>query len=81
MVICGYTWFGYKWLTTPKGAKVCPDSGRRHSKRVDHKGQLAPHCRALGAMITKIYHGIEKAVYLFRFNNFKHLLGSGGTTI
>ena len=31
-------------MGTPKGAKVYPASGRRSSKRVGHKGQLAPHC-------------------------------------
>ena len=36
-----------------------------------HKGQL-------DAMIKKFYHGIQKAVHLFRLKNFEHLLlGSG----
>ena len=43
-----------------------------------HKGQFAPRCHALDTMITKLYHGIQKAVDLFRFKNFEHLLGSGG---
>ena len=42
------------------------------------KGQLAPRCRALDAMIKKFYHGIQKAVHQFRFKNVEHLLGSGG---
>ena len=45
-----------------------------------HKGQLAPHCRALEAMIKNLYHGIQKVVHQFRFKNIKQhlLLGSGG---
>ena len=45
-----------------------------------HKGQLAPRCRALDAMIKKLYHGIQKAVHQFRFKNVEQhlLLGSGG---
>ena len=44
-----------------------------------HKGQLAPRCRALDAMIKILYHGIQNAVHPFRFNNFEHLLlGSVG---
>ena len=43
-----------------------------------HKGQLAPRCRALDALIKKFYRGIQKAVHPFRFKNFEHLLGSGG---
>ena len=31
-------------MMSPKGVKVYPASGRRSSKRVGHKGQLAPHC-------------------------------------
>ena len=46
-----------------------------------HKGQLAPRCRALDAMIKKLYYGMQNAVHPFRFKNFEHLLGSGGTTI
>ena len=47
--------------------------------RLGHKGQLAPRCRALDAMIKKLYHGIQKAVHQFRFKNVEqHLLGSGG---
>ena len=42
-----------------------------------HKGQLAPRCRALDAMIKKLYHGIQNAIHPFRFTNFEHL-GSGG---
>ena len=42
-----------------------------------HKGQLAPRCRALDAMIKKFYHGIQKNVHPFRFKNFEHLLASG----
>ena len=45
---------------------------------IGHKGQLAPRCRALDAMIKKFYHGIQKAVHPFRLKNFEHLLlGSG----
>ena len=36
-----------------------------------HKGQLAPRCRALGTMIKKLYHGIQKAVHPLRFTNFE----------
>ena len=40
-----------------------------------HKGQLAPRCRDLDAMIKKLYHGIQKAVHQFRFKNVEqHLL-------
>ena len=43
-----------------------------------HKGQLAPRCRALDAMIKKFYSRIQKAVHPFRFQNFEHIvLGSG----
>ena len=34
-----------------------------------HKGQLAPRCRALDAMIKTLYHGIQKAVHQFRLKN------------
>ena len=52
------------------------------SSMVGHKGQLAPRCRALDAMITNLYNGIQNAVHPFIFKNFEHLLlGSGGTTI
>ena len=45
-----------------------------------HKGQLAPRCRALDAMIKKLYHGIQKAVHQFMFKNVEQhpILGSGG---
>ena len=45
-----------------------------------HKGQLAPRCRVLDAMIKKFHHGIQKAVHQFRFKNVEQhlLLGSGG---
>ena len=45
-----------------------------------HKGQLAPRCRGLDAMIKKLYHGIQMAVHQFRFKNVEQhlLLGSGG---
>ena len=49
-----------------------------HMCMMGHKGQLAPCCCAMGTMIKKSYHGILKAVQLFRFKNFEHLLGSGG---
>ena len=49
-----------------------------HTIAMGHKGQLAPRCRALGTMITKSYHGVQKAVHPFRFKHFEHLLlGSG----
>ena len=48
-----------------------------YNGHVGHKGQLAPRCRALDAMIQKYDHGIQKAVHLFRFRNFEHLIGSG----
>ena len=44
-----------------------------------HKGQLAPRCCALDAMITKFYPGIQQnAVHPFRFKNFEHLGFGGG---
>ena len=47
-------------------------------KILGHKEQLAPRSHALGTMIKKNYHRVHKAVNLFRFKNFEHLLGSGG---
>ena len=40
--------------------------GRKASCFMGHKGQLAPRCRAVDAMITKLFHGKQKAVHPFR---------------
>ena len=70
-------WFLHSQFLPPKGAKVYPASRRRSNKRVELKGQLAPHCVP---WLKKIYHGILKAVHQFRFKNVEQplLLGSGG---
>ena len=31
--------------------------------KLGHKGQLAPRCRALDAMIKKFYHGVQKSIF------------------
>ena len=56
------------------------DNVHTTTRKLGHKGQLAARCRALDAMIKKLYHGIQKAVHQFRLKNVEQhlILGSGG---
>ena len=67
-------------IDVENNGEISPSTNPFHKLVSGHKGQLAPRCRALDAMIKKFYHGIQKAVHQFRFKNVEQhlLLGSGG---